>query len=542
MMSKKVGELKAILHDANITDYNSTVLESIIEDSKKAKQGIRALLEKTENWNADEDKTYIEVEVQHEADYYEAGRIYCDIRGLFYYKLTLTESNILSDMYYHFSSGTVSPSMASLFERLDIKGCKVGVKLTRAIGKLVEHFEKKYPLDDEHIKQKNQLLARFGDAFIGRKEKIKVYYSINVNDFMTMSKGNSWGSCHDIGFTNVGCHCSGTVSYALDNVTLIAYSIGNKVNEILTDKNFRQCLMLGRNHILQSRPYGNCPQVYQDGITSGLIEVLNKQDFYFEKMEEMNNNTFYNIFETRNDATCYPDYNYYENRTLYASLTDAVLNDNDGLIGQLPVCLNCGDEFYNSESMFCNEHDNQHSHCADCGDIIDTDDAYYVDGDYYCSYCVTYCDCCNEYIRNRDITDISSGRYTDHICSDCLDRNYFECENCGDWTLNDDGNSTDDGQYLCENCYEEWQDENNDDDEENDTEVIEIIKNPIENSYQFQVGDRLIGNGKNHYCVTCFGATVEVVEILENDYIMVKRLNGDDRTAYQVEARYFDKL
>lgn len=68
-----------------------------------------------------------------------------------------------------------------------------------------------------------KLFAAYADAVSIKTLRYKFILSINPTDFITMSHGNSWHSCHS--FKDNGCYHSGCLSYALDNSTMIAYII-----------------------------------------------------------------------------------------------------------------------------------------------------------------------------------------------------------------------------------------------------------------------------------------------------------------------------
>lgn len=92
--------------------------------------------------------------------------------------------------------------------------------------------------------------------------------------------------------------------------------------------------------------------------------------------------------------------------------------------------------------------------CAECEEeYVHHEDAYVVDGDYWCPTCAdrfaSYCDCCEEY-TSREMYETYTG---DYVCESCRERYYYCCEECGDYVHSDDMQETDDGRYLCPDCY-----------------------------------------------------------------------------------------
>ena len=62
--------------------------------------------------------------------------------------------------------------------------------------------------------------------------------------------------------------------------------------------------------------------------------------------------------------------------------------------------------------------------CAECGCIIDSEDAIMIDGETYCEDCVAECNFCGEYHLRNDMTETEDGL----VCEHCLDNEYGYCE------------------------------------------------------------------------------------------------------------------
>ena len=82
----------------------------------------------------------------------------------------------------------------------------------------------------------------------------------------------------------------------------------------------------------------------------------------------------------------------------------------------------------------------------------------YGDEIQVCRYCrdenYTMCDCCDEWVHdsrmNRDIND-------NNVCDDCADNDYYRCCECGGLVPSDEIiHSSDDDNYYCVECYEEY--------------------------------------------------------------------------------------
>ena len=95
--------------------------------------------------------------------------------------------------------------------------------------------------------------------------------------------------------------------------------------------------------------------------------------------------------------------------------------------------------------------------CYCCGEEIDVDDAYNVEGEYVCESCYdeeTFeCDCCNDRIfYNNRVSD-----YYTMICECCYENHYYRCEKCDCLVYNEDVYWVGDYAY-CSECYDEIKD------------------------------------------------------------------------------------
>lgn len=138
-------------------------------------------------------------------------------------------------------------------------------------------------------------------------------------------------------------------------------------------------------------------------------------------------------------------------------------------------CFNCNktikelDDYYNTENgnFICENccEDLDYRTCDECGKAFSIDELHYVESEDFliCENCLEssndykICNDCGEVFNfSREGIQLANG---DYICEDCRD-NYFYCENCGEYYHNDEYNEDEDGNALCENCYNEYEQEN----------------------------------------------------------------------------------
>lgn len=90
--------------------------------------------------------------------------------------------------------------------------------------------------------------------------------------------------------------------------------------------------------------------------------------------------------------------------------------------------------------------------CAECGCIIDPENAILIDGETYCEDCAAECSFCGEYHLRSEMTETEDGL----VCEYCLDNEYGYCESCETWQRTINLNwCEEDEYYVCDNCLEE---------------------------------------------------------------------------------------
>lgn len=330
----------------------------------------------------------------------------------------------------------------------------------------------------------NYHFALLGDSINPLEIKGKTFIiSLNFIDYLTMSFGNNWASCHTIDKdNNRGCHgsyngewSSGTLSYALDNVTAIAYIVdeenevvvgrnrhhkyGKDVPYCLRDKEHREVVAWQNDKIYFARVYPDGRDGGEEGIGAQFREII--QQIFAEALDTSNmwttkkGTTAIHDYINGNPVgfTAYDDWRHYEDCSIsFLRRIDGILNETPIIIGARPVCPCCGREHSYQECIYCDGcWDEDCEHCARCGEPIHTeyDDYEYVDGNYYCC-----CDCC------RNDGYVWSEAYTEWIWEDdaiyCEDDGYYYKSNDDDICFCVD----DDCYHLIENCHcDSWTDE-----------------------------------------------------------------------------------
>ncbi len=100
--------------------------------------------------------------------------------------------------------------------------------------------------------------------------------------------------------------------------------------------------------------------------------------------------------------------------------------------------------------------------CSRCGEIIENEDALYIHEasvtHCYCSEACAeaegfhQCEECGEWVPNCELGYVSG---LGDLCLDRLENNCVCCEKCGEWIDKDDARETPDGDFSCEDCFDD---------------------------------------------------------------------------------------
>ena len=176
-----------------------------------------------------------------------------------------------------------------------------GMKTSRVINRIVMNILKYSELDndDASLKEFRKLFAKYSDIVNANEVERLFVISLNPLDYLTMSFGNTWSSCHTIDSHNLrgtrltssgtstytGMHMGGTLSYMLDSVSFVSYAVdkdADRLNPNRTDKIYRNMFHFDKNVLIQGRMYpqskDGCTDLYKvfrDIIEKTLCECLN---------------------------------------------------------------------------------------------------------------------------------------------------------------------------------------------------------------------------------------------------------------------------
>lgn len=233
--------------------------------------------------------------------------------------------------------------------------------------------------------------------------------SIHPLDYMTMSDNScDWNSC--MNWRNQGSYRRGTVEMMNSPMAVVAYleSESSKFyigNEEWNSKKWRELILYDKGcFVCGVKGY----PMWNKNIEKAAVQMMKEycsEDFgsiqniepWNREWQYLTNFKSYNIYFDPDCDAMYNDFN--EEVGHYGCFSKSYLEENypsglylhiDFNYSGISSCMRCGDEVYyedgNEWELVC-ENCSNIVHCCCCGEAIELEDAYDVDGDYYCEYC-----------------------------------------------------------------------------------------------------------------------------------------------------------
>lgn len=329
-----------------------------------------------------------------------------------------------------------------------------GQKTSRIVNKLLCY------LGFDKIDGYNREFAKYADSLSPLTIKRHTILSLNPLDYLTMSFGNSWASCHTIDKKNrrgmpnnySGCYSSGTISYMLDPSSMVLYTVDAAYNgnEYWTQPKInRQMFHYGEEKLVQARLY---PQD-NDGADSvytpyrNIVQDIISTIFNFPNLWTLSKGIDNASRYIYSYGTHYRDYEHYNNCSL--SRVKGSENDESFVVGARPICVNCGER----HSTETNINHCGYARCADCGCQLSEEDAIEIDGEIYCRGCCHWCERCDQYVH-EDTTWIEG---YGHVCATCLDRDFMYCEVCESYEREEEMTWIEcEDRYVCDHCLSRY--------------------------------------------------------------------------------------
>lgn len=222
---------------------------------------------------------------------------------------------------------------------------KAGTKTSRAFNKICTKF------GVDKWSRYNKEFAKYADMVSGKGRELYFIISLNPLDYLTMSFGKSWASCHTIDKGNrrrmsngySGAYCNGTLSYMMDESSIITYvltSLSDKLHE--EGKLYRNMFHCKGTKFIQAR-------IYPQG-NDGSTDLYKKFRYIVQRELYSLLGLSTNKWKSRSvegrdhvsDGNHYKDYvHFYDCKTFYPAGHD----DSETIsIGHVGLCPHCGNE------------------------------------------------------------------------------------------------------------------------------------------------------------------------------------------------------
>lgn len=436
-------------------DFTPEVVSKIVDDAYEAKSALREKFRASKFWNEELQALIVpDFSFKTKPDYNVVRDCIEEIfqnaeRRYWNPNMYYTAKDALNCVYK--SQTYLNDDMARQAERyFPSFRFHPGMKLSKFFRALFESAG----FNNDNCHNFESRYAMLSDACSPKEHERLLVLSLNIMDFLTMSDGNSWESCHSI--RNRGCYHGGTLSYALDNVTAILYTLPadtdisagrlwehGKIN--------RQLFMLGDNLVIESRLYPDCNKMdirsAHHDFVSKLWSELTHKEWHLVPGDDSEVITFIcNHEETTGNH--YPDYHY--NQYNITALRTADLGNEKINIGALSPDIVKGTINTNHRTLGTkgsSESPDLYYEDVEGDTISDIDYVVFYDGEVYHSDNCTWCDYEGRYVPDGEAVYCNENYYSPEYAEE----HFVRCDHCGDYIEREDAIECD-GDYYCESC------------------------------------------------------------------------------------------
>lgn len=229
---------------------------------------------------------------------------------------------------------------------------KAGTKTSRAFNKVCQHYgvDKFCPETkvvngvQKTVYPYDRVFAEYSDLVSDLSRQMYFVISLNPLDYLQMSYGISWNSCHRI---NGGQWQGGCLSYMLDNVSMVSFVI-DKLDAPVHEKPryYRQMFHYNDNMFMQNRLYPkendgatDLYSKFRNFVIEEFAELLDESGEWQTKKGECREHV-------NSTGLHYVDYNYNPNCTIFFPSSHAAsIPGKTMTVGHNGICVHCGKAF-----------------------------------------------------------------------------------------------------------------------------------------------------------------------------------------------------
>jgi hypothetical protein len=447
-----MSAMSRVIRDFGRKEANSIGLEAIYNEWDSKKDKLRGILSNHPNWNDKAQAIVYSTDVERPVNHEVFRNKMIDMMKFWWDKnkevsgkpdIDDSQFNVISVLLDSFGNGCGSISEKSIDyikDTLNSNGfpelvdeVRSGKKESKILGKiftawnLPEYFGK---IDNGYGKEVyayDKLFAAIADSLNPLTVQRHTLLSIHPADYLTMSHGTGWKSCHNI---YDGGWQAGTLSYMLDGVSAVLYTVDEKYtgDEFWYEEKInRQMYMIDEGTLIGSRIYPKPDDVelatkFRNTVQE-MIAKCEKMDNFWDTYETVSNKAKEYI-TTYPNALHYHDYDYEQYHAKLSLLRSA--NHPVLVIGAPSLSVVTGKPITDAGTIIGN-----FVICAGCGEIIEKKNAIDINGKYYCPNCVKRCSICGEYIlvyKGKGFEELDGLIF----CEDCAKKHIKTCTCCGE--------------------------------------------------------------------------------------------------------------
>ena len=396
-------------------------LEESVQRCVEAKQRLREILSNHPNWDDEHDCIVFDVDSTRSVD---ADNITEFFHWVYRNRdIDVVDSDDVEELIMSYKERFADEEYTEKANKILLKyGGKATVKPGMKVSRIVNMVCKLWKLDqivnikhEEYVDNHgvlherdkdygwNYQFARYADSINPFTVKRHTIISINYNDFLTMSIGDNWASCHTIDKENIndvgngyhGEYSAGCLSYAMDKVSFVFYYVDNTYNgnDYQSQRKQKRCMFFyDHNKLIQSRVYPDGRDIGDFGISEEvrnivqrvISECIDEPDLWTVKKGVSNVEN-----HIRSRGYQYEDYYNYNDVTISFSKNHPITEDTLNIGSDSAKCICCGSTIEWSDAIYCAGCYNGIT-CDRCGDYIsDGEDLrdYYGDYHYCCEDC-----------------------------------------------------------------------------------------------------------------------------------------------------------
>ena len=375
--------------------------------------------------------------------------------------------------------------LALIKEPLGYTRVQKGMKYSRLFKKLIESFSPTIMA----LGDIERRYTEWTESLALQKRNYRFLLSVNPADYLLMSYGNSWTSCHIIAphisrsdGTHGGCYKAGCLSYMVDKMTTISFVVPEKTTDeeiTLKPKIARRVVFINNNELsyFASRIYPYAENEVYRKMFKETTETLLTDVFKGEVTESLGYGwRTASAYVVQEDDLHYPDYDRFSSTGDSAGFREGYAGSLHFTAGKKPFCIKCGNHtIQTSDGLSCEwckgnrredqpeDDEEEDVECEYCQGFYARDDSHHIDttnGEaWVCDHCYDryYRQCygCNIYVCTEDDNG-RMGPDDEWYCDDCYDNRFTMCSHCEeDYRIDNMMENENNGDWYCEDCYNE---------------------------------------------------------------------------------------